>query len=123
MFTKLSIVMLIVFFFTIATSQSKPPGEDLSDPTLVKEYMFLPCDALDYSYGYMMEDLKLLSETYEKCVGRVEEKSDDPYFGLQCIYIHQYWEMRSVHTESVKKAYELMCYENGENAPQYEINF
>lgn len=43
---------------------------------------------------------------------------------VMCLYIQMQWQLMFDHTHSVEKAYDLMCYEEGERKEQeYEIDF
>lgn len=120
--------LLIVPLLLAAPAQSKPPGEDMSVHELVMNYIHLPCGALIYSYGYMYREMTMLTSAYQICATKQRSSVDptvinDQWFGLQCSYIHQYWQLRYEHIMSVAKAWNLMCNEEGRKEEQYEIQF
>ena len=115
-------------FFLASAAPANPPGEDLSVQELVMHYIHLPCEALEYSYGWMYRDLNRITNAYQTCISMQDTSEDpriseDPWFGLQCVYIKQSWQLRMDHIQSVRKAYDLMCYEGERREKQYEIDF
>jgi len=112
----------IVLFSTAALA--KPQGEDLSDPELVNMYIFLDCEAMEYSEGVMILELNRLSRRYIKCIALQDTGAlGNPFFGLHCIFTEQTWDFRFTHLVSLQTAYELMCNEEGRKEKEYEIHF
>lgn len=123
MLKQLTLVALFSLLIVVP-AQAKPQGEDKFDPALVEQYIFLSCEALKYSYDYMLEDLTRIESAYNRCTAAQDAtQATDPYYGLQCVYIQQYWDLRFTHLESVKQAAVLLCLEDGSRAPQYEITY
>ena len=121
----LTAVAVIVVSFTAAAN---PPGVDESVHELVMNYIHLPCEALEYSYQWMFRDIKLLTNVYQTCISKQDTSEspvikDDPWYGLQCVYILQHWQTRYDHIKSVEKAWHLMCDDNGRKEEQHEIDF
>jgi len=106
------------------TTSAKPPGEDLSDPELVNMYIWLDCEALEYSYEVMRLELNRLSLRYIKCLSLQDTDAlNNPFFGLHCVYTRQTFDFRYMHLMSVRVAYDLMCNEEGRKDKEYEIDF
>lgn len=115
----------IVFFFLLATTApANPPGKDYSDPELVNMYIWLACDALEYSYTAMRADLNTLSKRYIKCIA-IQDNDDlkNHWYGLTCVFHKQTFDFRYTHIKSVEKAWNLMCNDDGQKEEQYEIDF
>ena len=103
---------------------ANPPGEDLSDPELVVMYLWLECEALEYSYEAMGSELNLLSLRYMKCIELQDsDLFDNPWFGLQCVFLEQNFDFRYSHAVSVRVAYNMMCTLEGRKEDRYEIDF
>jgi len=99
----------VIMFSTVALSK---PQEDLSDPELVNMYIWLDCEALEYSKGVMRIELNRLSMRYIKCLSLQDTGAlDNPFFGLHCIYTKQTFDFRYTHLMSVEVAHDLMCEE------------
>ena len=106
------------------TASAKPPGEDRSDPELVNMYIFLDCEALEYSHEVMRLELNRLSRRYIRCLSlQATGALDNPFFGLHCVYTSQTFDFRYTHLMSVQVAYDLMCDEDGRKEKEYEIEF
>jgi hypothetical protein len=118
----------LVFFFLLgATIPANPPGEDYSDPELVSHYIWLECDALQYSYEVMRAELNNLSDRYLKCISIQDNQRDNllgnPWYGLSCVFINQTFEFRYTHIMSVVEAYNLMCNDEGRKEKRYEVDY
>lgn len=121
---KRLLLIASILLSTIFTASAKPPGEDESVPELVDQYIWLSCEAMEYSYDYMYNDLKVLTTAYKRCVGLQGSGADaDMYIDLQCVFLQQHWDFRYSHIKSLEKAYDLMCYESERKNPSYEIDF
>ena len=106
------------------TASAKPQGEDRSDPELVNMYIWLDCEAMDYSAGAMLLELNRLSKRYIKCIALQDTGAlGNPFFGLHCIFTKQTWDFRYTHFASLQVAHELMCNEEGRKEKEYEIEF
>lgn len=106
------------------TVPANPPGEDFSDPELVTMYIWLECEALEYSYEVMRHDLGNISKRYIKCISIQDNNPlGNPWYGLQCVYVKQTFDFRYTHIMSVEKAYNLMCTEDGRKEERYEIDY
>ncbi len=102
----------------------KPPGKDYSDPELVNMYIFLDCEAMEYSKGVMLLELKRLSRRYIKCLSIQDTGAlGNPFFGLHCLFTKQTGDFRYSHLMSLEVAHDLMCNEDGRKDKQYEIHF
>jgi hypothetical protein len=119
------VAMILLLWGAGAGAIVDPPPPDESIPELVKEYMFLPCEALEYSYDFMYNDLWGITEGLVQCdAARDSEDNDDKYFALRCIYLRQHWQLRYDHIKSVEKAWQLMCDDDGQRKKrEYEIDF
>ena len=117
-------LLLILSFLMLGATPANPPGEDLSDPELVAMYIWLECDALEYSYEVMRHDLGNISKRYIKCISVQDNNPlENPWYGLQCVFVSQTFDFRYTHLMSVDKAWHLMCDEDGRKEKQYEIDF
>ncbi len=124
---KWSLILVSVFLIAGATP-ANPPGEDESVHELVMNYIHLPCEALEYSYKWMYRDLMRITKAYVICLSKQDTSTDptvkdDPWFGLQCVYINHHWDWRYGHIQSVQKAWQIMCDQDGRKEKQYEIDF
>jgi len=103
---------------------AKPPGEDLSDPELVNMYIWLDCEAMEYSEGVMLIELNKLARRYVKCLSLQDTGAlNNPWFGLHCVFTKQTWDFRYTHLMSLQVANDLMCNEEGRKEKEYEIEF
>ena len=121
-------LILASFLLLAAASPANPPGEDESIHELVMNYIHLPCEALEYSYEWMRRDLIRITNAYFICLSKQDTSTDptvkdDPWFGLQCVYINHNWDWRYGHIKSVEKAWHLMCDQGGRKERQWEIDF
>lgn len=118
-------MLLLVSVILLGTvASAKPPGEDKSDPELVNMYIWLDCEALEYSYEVMRLELNRLSRRYIRCLSLQDTDAlDNPFFGLHCVYTRQTFDFRYTHLKSVQVAYNLMCNEEGRKDKEYEIHF
>ena len=111
----------VVLFSTAAHAKIEP---DLSDPELVNMYIWLDCEAMDYSAGVMLLELNRLSKRYIKCIALQDTGAlGNPFFGLHCVFTEQTWDFRYTHFASLQVAHELMCNEEGRKEKEYEIEF
>ena len=117
--------LLLASIILLSTAAvGKPPGKDFSDPELVNMYIWLDCEAMEYSYEVMRLELNRLSRRYIKCLSLLDEGAlDNPFFGLHCVYTKQTFDFRYMHLMSVREAYNLMCNESGRKDKEYEIDF
>ena len=118
----------IMHLFFAEPADANPPGEDESIHELVMHYIYLPCDALEYSIDFMNHEMVALDRAYEICISKQDLSPNpiittDKWFGLRCVYVLQHWQLRYDHLMSVEKAWDLMCYEDGRKEKQYEIDF
>ena len=112
--------IFIPLVFTQANAKTEP---DESVHELVMEYLYLSCEALQYSYNYMYKELMRITVSYQKCLNKQESDDTDPLRGLQCVYIKQHWQLRYDHINSVEKAWQLVCEGSDRKEKQYEIEF
>jgi hypothetical protein len=122
------LVLAASLLFLSTVAHANPPGADESVEVLVRNYIHLPCEALVYSYRWMRRDLIQITNAYQMCLSKQDTSTDpnvinDPWFGLQCVYINHHWQFRYDHIMSVEKAWQLMCNDNGRKERQYEIDF
>jgi hypothetical protein len=105
----------------IANSKPEP---DYSNPELVNEYIFLPCDAMAQSYEFMYGRFQQTELEYDACVEQ-SKTSVLLYPSLMCIWINQDMLFRFEHMMSIQKAYRLMCTEETgiRKEPEYEITY
>jgi hypothetical protein len=112
-----------------ATAIVDPPPKDESVPDLVKQYIFLPCDAMTESWHFIYNELQIITSRYQKCVafyvneeGKGHESTEYPQ--LLCLYVRMQWQYMYEHIKSLEKAHELTCNDNNEKKnPEYEIQF
>lgn len=117
-------LLLLASIVLLGAAPAKPPGEDLSDPELVNMYIWLDCEAMEYSYDVMRLELNRLSQRYIKCLSLQDTGAlDNPFFGLHCVFTKQTFDFRYTHIVSLKAAYDLMCNEDGRKVEEYEIRF
>lgn len=118
-------LLLFVSIVLLGTTvHAKPQGEDLSDPELVNMYIWLSCEALEYSYEVMRLELNRISLHYVKCITLQDTGAlENPWFGLHCVYTKQTFDFRYTHIMSVQEAYNLMCDEDGRKEKEYKIEF
>lgn len=117
-------VLLILSFLMLGAVPASPPGEDLSDPELVTMYIWLECEALEYSYEVMAHDLGNISKRYIKCVTIQDNNPlENPWYRLQCVFVKQTFDFRYTHIMSVQAAYDLMCEDGDRIEERYEIDF
>jgi hypothetical protein len=117
------LAILALLFATSAGARVAEP-KDESDPALVKTYIHFPCDALEESYEFQYDRLMHLTGHLVACHREAGEPSDYKYPKLMCMYVEMEWELLYTHSMSVKKAWELMCDEDGQRKqPEYEIEF
>lgn len=101
---------------------AKLPGKDYSDPELINMYIFLDCEAMEYSKGVMLLELKRLSRRYIKCLSIQDTGAlGNPFFGLHCLFTKQTGDFRYTHLKSLEVAYDLMCDEEGRK--EMEVRF
>jgi hypothetical protein len=123
----LGLACVIAILFLVVTQArgartDTPPDE--SDPALVKSYMSMPCDAMRESYDFQYSRLVHLTGHILACHREAKEGSDYQYPLLMCLYVQMEWKEVYTHSQSVKKAWELMC--NGDDSrkmPEYKIDF
>ena len=114
-------LLLLASVVFLSTAQANPPGEDLSDPELVDMYIWLDCEAMEYSEGVMLIELNKLSQRYIRCLSIQDTGAlGNPWFGLHCVYTKQTWDFRYTHLMSLQKAYDLVCIDEVE---EYRIDF
>ena len=117
-------MLLLASVILLSTSALAKPREDLSDPELINMYIWLDCEALEYSREVMRLELNRLSRRYIKCLSLQDTDAlDNPFFGLHCVYTRQTFDFRYMHMMSVEVAYDLMCYEGGRKYKEYDIDF
>ncbi len=120
------LILIASLLFLATVAHSNPPGRDESVHELVMNYIHLPCKALEYSYQWMYKDMVRITNAYQICISKRDidpTVASDPWFGLQCVYIHHHWEMRYDHIKSVEKAWHLVCDDSVRKERQYEIDF
>ena len=107
-----------------ATVPANPPGEDYSDPEMVTHYIWLECDALEYSYNVMRHDLGNITKRYDKCI-HVQNNSliKNPLYWLQCAFVRQTFDFRFTHIMSVRAAYNAMCVDGDRIEERWVIDF
>ena len=117
-------LLFLLAFCLLGAVPSNPPGEDLSDPELVTMYIWLECEALEYSLDVMHHDLGNISKRYIKCIG-IQDNNPlaNPWYGLQCVFVKQTFDFRYTHILSVLRAYNLMCNEEGRIEERWVIDF
>ncbi len=119
---RLLLLASIVLLSTAALA--KPPGKDFSDPELVNMYIWLGCEAMEYSYEVMRMELDRLSKRYIRCLKLQDTGAlGNPFFGLHCVFTEQTFDFRYAHIMSLRVAYDLMCNEEGRIEEEYEIQF
>ena len=117
-------LLFMLAFCMLGAVPSNPPGADLSDPELVTHYIWLECEALEYSYEVMRHDLGNISKRYIKCIGIQDNNLlGNPWYGLQCVFVSQTFHFRYTHLMSVAKAWNLMCNEEGRIEKRWAIDF
>lgn len=115
---------LIVAFFLLGAVPDNPPGEDFSDPELVMHYIWLECGALEYSFDVMYHDLGNISKRYIKCIGIQDNNElENPWYGLQCVFVNQTFDFRYTHIMSVVAAYNAMCVDGDRIEERWAIDF
>ena len=103
---------------------ANPPGEDFSDPELVTMYIWLECEALEYSLDVMRHDLGNISKRYIKCIAIQDNNPlENPWYGLQCVFVEQTFDFRYTHIKSVERAYDLMCVDGDRIEERRVIDF
>ncbi len=97
--------------------------EDMSDPTLVKQYITMPCKALKASYIFQFAMASHDKQHLDDCYERIET-SDYQYGDLMCVYALMHQQFILNHAFSSLKAHELMCNDDDTTRErQYEIHF
>ena len=108
----------VILFSTAAHAKIEP---DLSDPELVNMYIWLDCEAMEYSRGVMLIELDKLSKRYIRCLSIQDTGAlGNLWFGLHCVYTKQTFDFRYTHLMSLETAYDLVCIDEVE---EYEIDF
>lgn len=117
-------LLVLLAFCMLGAVPANPPGEDFSDPELVSHYIWLECEALEYSYNVMRHDLGNISKRYIKCIGIQDSNQlKNPWYGLQCVFVKQTFDFRYTHIMSVSVAYNLMCVDGDRIEERWVIDF
>ena len=113
--------LLLASVVLLSTAAHAKPEPDLSDPELVNMYIWLDCEAMEYSKGVMLIELNKLSQRYIRCLSIQDTGAlGNLWFGLHCVYTKQTWDFRNIHLMSLETAYDLVCIDEVE---EYEIDF
>ena len=114
-------LLLLASVILFSTAAHAKPEPDLSDPELVNMYIWLDCEAMEYSRGVMLIELNKLSQRYIRCLSIQDTGAlGNPWFGLHCVYTKQTWDFRYTHLMSLEMAHDLVCIDEVE---EYEIDF
>ncbi len=117
-------LLLLLAFCMLGAVPANPPGEDFSDPELVTHYIWLECEALEYSYDVMRHDLGNMAKRYANCL-RIQDTNElkNMWYGLQCVFVRQTFNFRYTHIMSVVVAYNLMCVDGDRIEERWVIDF
>jgi hypothetical protein len=121
----LTIVIAIILLMVAVAASSKPGNPvDHSDPTLVRQYLGMPCDGLDEIYSFLYDGMVHVFSHYKDCLERADSDPDFKYGHLKCYYMKIEWDLLDKHASSIERAWELMCDDSGvRKNPEYEIDF
>jgi hypothetical protein len=123
------LALLACLLITTSSAARTDDPKDESVPDLVKQYLFLPCDAMSESWQFIYNELHIITERYQKCVAFYVSEEGEGHEGtkypqLLCLYVRMQWQYMYDHIKSLEKAHELTCDDHNEKKnPEYEIHF
>ena len=106
---------------TSAAARLNTPNDE-SDPDLVNLYLAFPCEALDLSYQFQIQEMIYITNRIQACHEASELNPDFEYGLLMCMYIQIQGNVMNTHSKSVDKVWHMMCDEEGQRKnPEYRI--
>jgi len=109
----MALLCSIIILLCAAEKADAKPEVDDSVPSLVNQYLTMPCDAMEDSYTFMYDRIQKTTNEYKACIA-LSKTSKYKYPGLMCLWIEQDFQFRYEHMKSLEKAYILMCGEDGQ---------
>ena len=118
------LALLACLLLTTSAGARINDPKDHSVTELVERYIHMPCMLLAHSYRFQNKELIHLSNHLNSCHDANEAHPEYEYGPVMCLYVQLQWQLMFDHVHSVKKAFDLMCYDTNERKePEYEIDF